>query len=138
MYGDEKYSSACRRVLEKKADEVFSELGTTTNEAIKIFLKMSVNSKGFPFELKLPEVTTLQEIVEQKMLNISEDELMDAYTIVTGNFRVDDEFGVGVVDETITVEGLFENDELKDLVEAHVKIVDEMATLILTNFIRCI
>ncbi|WP_053084458.1 type II toxin-antitoxin system RelB/DinJ family antitoxin [Companilactobacillus ginsenosidimutans] len=48
--------------LKMAADSIFDGLGTSTNEAIKIFLQMSVYAKGFPFEIKLPDTSTLNRI----------------------------------------------------------------------------
>ena len=39
--------------LKDEADELFNQLGTTTNEAIKIFLKTAVRNKGIPFPISL-------------------------------------------------------------------------------------
>lgn len=111
-----------------KVDKIFKEIGTTTNEAIKIFLKMSVNKKGFPFDLQLEGTHSLSEWLEEQMLPISEEEFMNAYMNIEGSFYQDDEFDAGVVNEVISVKGFVDNsideDEPRLLAQANVKIVD--------------
>lgn len=41
--------------LVERADEIFENLGTDIDTAIKIFLKQAVLRKGFPFELVIPD-----------------------------------------------------------------------------------
>lgn len=52
--------------LKDEADELFNQLGTTTNEAIKIFLKTAVRNKGIPFPISLeaPNAETQKAIQE--------------------------------------------------------------------------
>lgn len=52
--------------LKAEADELFDQLGTSTNEAIKIFLKTAVRNKGIPFSVSLetPNSETRQAIQE--------------------------------------------------------------------------
>ena len=44
--------------LKEKSDELFNNLGTTTNEAIKIFLSTAVRTNGFPFAITLDQPNT--------------------------------------------------------------------------------
>lgn len=52
--------------LKRESDELFEKLGTSTNEAIKIFLKAAVRSEGFPFVigLEMPNPQTKKAIQE--------------------------------------------------------------------------
>ena len=52
--------------LKKEAEAVFSAIGMTTAEAIRIFLAQSVNSGGLPFQptAKIPNPETLAAIME--------------------------------------------------------------------------
>jgi DNA-damage-inducible protein J len=52
--------------LKEQADELFDQLGTSTNEAIKIFLKTAVRNKGIPFSVSLetPNQETQKAIQE--------------------------------------------------------------------------
>ncbi|GAB2567147.1 type II toxin-antitoxin system RelB/DinJ family antitoxin [Gracilibacillus alcaliphilus] len=52
--------------LKEKSDKLFKALGTRTNEAIKIFLNMSVNKNGFPFAIQMEKIHTLEEWLEEK------------------------------------------------------------------------
>ncbi|MDR1018165.1 MAG: type II toxin-antitoxin system RelB/DinJ family antitoxin [Lachnospiraceae bacterium] len=42
----------------KKADDLFKRLGTSTNEAIRIFIAKALEVGGFPFDLQIEEVPT--------------------------------------------------------------------------------
>lgn len=44
--------------LKERSDELFNNLGTSTNEAIKIFLSTAVRTNGFPFEITLDKPNT--------------------------------------------------------------------------------
>lgn len=52
--------------LKEQSDELFSSLGTSTNEAIKIFLSTAIRNNGFPFEITLnnPTVETIKAVEE--------------------------------------------------------------------------
>lgn len=52
--------------LKDEADELFDQLGTSTNEAIKIFLKTAIRNRGIPFpiSLEVPNKETKQAIQE--------------------------------------------------------------------------
>lgn len=39
--------------LKQDADQIFGQLGTNTNDAIKIFLQTAVRAQGFPFRISL-------------------------------------------------------------------------------------
>ncbi len=41
-------------VLKNDADALFSSLGLDTSTAIRMFLTMSIETGGFPFEIKIP------------------------------------------------------------------------------------
>jgi addiction module RelB/DinJ family antitoxin len=44
--------------IKKKADMVFEHWGTTTQEAVRIFLARSIQVGGFPFDLSVEEMPT--------------------------------------------------------------------------------
>ncbi len=52
--------------LKEEAEAVFSAIGITTAEAIRIFLQQSVNSGGLPFQpsAKLPNEVSLAAMIE--------------------------------------------------------------------------
>ena len=52
--------------LKRDAERVFAELGLTTSQAIKLFLKRVVRERGIPFELKLPNEATKKVIEEAR------------------------------------------------------------------------
>lgn len=111
--------------VKDKSDKLFKDLGTSTNEAIKIFLQTSLNKNGFPFELKIDRPTDLLEWVEEQMLSIDEKAFMDAYMTVEGKYWSDDEFGSDVVNEIIEIKGyLDEEDDDVLLAHARVKIIN--------------
>ncbi|NJN93154.1 MAG: type II toxin-antitoxin system RelB/DinJ family antitoxin [Anaerolineales bacterium] len=46
--------------LKAEAETIFSELGLSITEAITLFYRQVKLSKGLPFEVRLPNQTTLQ------------------------------------------------------------------------------
>jgi DNA-damage-inducible protein J len=48
--------------VKKNAERIFKKLGMSTTEAISIFLSQVKLRKGLPFEVKIPNKTTLQAI----------------------------------------------------------------------------
>ena len=52
--------------LKKDVEEILSQVGLTTSQAIKIFLKRIKLEKGIPFELKIPNQTTVNAMKEAK------------------------------------------------------------------------
>jgi DNA-damage-inducible protein J len=46
--------------LKKEAETIFSELGLSITEAITLFYRQVKMVKGLPFEVRLPNETTLQ------------------------------------------------------------------------------
>jgi len=42
--------------IKLKAEKTFSEFGLNLSEAINIFLHMSIKRRGFPFEIRDPEI----------------------------------------------------------------------------------
>lgn len=55
--------------LKQSAEEVFEKLGVSPTEAIRIFYTQVSIQRGFPFELKLPNETTLAALEETKTPN---------------------------------------------------------------------
>lgn len=56
--------------LKTESDEMWHQLGTDTNSAIRIFLKASLRAKGFPFKV------TLNDNVSNPYRPMSEDEML--------------------------------------------------------------
>lgn len=54
--------------LKVSADKIFEELGFTTTQAIKIFLKASLRHRGLPFELKLENEETSLTLKEVRAM----------------------------------------------------------------------
>ena len=54
------------RELKQESEEVFAEMGMTTSEAIRIFLKQVANTGVFPFQptAKSPNAKTLEAMAE--------------------------------------------------------------------------
>ena len=50
--------------LKKEVEEILAEIGLTTSQAITMFLKAVVRERGIPFDLKIPNVTTLKAMQE--------------------------------------------------------------------------
>ncbi len=72
--------------VKKQAQEIYSELGIDMTTAINVFLRQSIRSKGFPFDvnLEIPNKTTLKAMEQtQKGEDMhgpfySVEELMDS------------------------------------------------------------
>jgi DNA-damage-inducible protein J len=54
--------------LKKDVEHIFEELGINTSQAINMFLKRVKYENGIPFELKIPNKTTLNAMNEAKNL----------------------------------------------------------------------
>ncbi len=52
--------------LKADAEAVLEKLGLTTSQAITIYLKQITLSKGIPFEVKIPNKTTLAALADAK------------------------------------------------------------------------
>jgi len=50
--------------VKNKAKEILKELGLTMGEAVNIFLTQVALNKGLPFEVKIPNETTLKAMKE--------------------------------------------------------------------------
>lgn len=50
--------------VKKQCEEIYGQLGVNLTTAINVFLRQSIHSKGFPFEVRLDSPTP--EIVEDK------------------------------------------------------------------------
>lgn len=51
-------------VLKKTADELFLSLGLDTSTAIRIFLTMAVETGGIPFDVKIPNASLKQSMLD--------------------------------------------------------------------------
>lgn len=72
--------------LKRNAEEVFTELGLTTSQAITLFLKQVDLQRGLPFSLKIPNAVTQRALDDaQARRNLesfdSLDELFDELDI---------------------------------------------------------
>ncbi len=52
--------------LKEDVEDILSEIGLTTSQAITIFLKGVKRERGIPMELKVPNETTLKAMQEAK------------------------------------------------------------------------
>ena len=52
--------------LKEEVEEILKEIGLSTSQAITLFLKRIKYEKGIPFELKVPNATTIQAMKEAK------------------------------------------------------------------------
>lgn len=105
--------------MKEKADNLFKSLGTSTNEAIKIFLQAAINYEGFPFEIKKPEPTDLLEDVKRRMLPISDKQLGNTELYIKDSCDQWADYDIGVFEENLTLTGLPYNDD-----ETEEKLVD--------------
>ena len=59
--------------LKKDVEQILSEIGLSTSQAITLFLKGIKRERGIPFELKIPNKETLQAMEEaEKGINMEE------------------------------------------------------------------
>jgi DNA-damage-inducible protein J len=64
--------------LKKDVEEILSEVGLTTSQAITIFLKSVKRERGIPLDLKIPNDTTRKAMQEAKEgINMEEVTLDD-------------------------------------------------------------
>ena len=52
--------------LKQEVEEILSQIGLSTSQAITLFLKRIKYERGIPFELKVPNATTLKAMEEAK------------------------------------------------------------------------
>ncbi len=52
--------------LKQEVEDILSHIGLSTSQAITLFLKRIKYEKGIPFELKVPNATTLKAMEEAK------------------------------------------------------------------------
>jgi len=52
--------------LKKEAEKVFKALGLNTTQAITLFFKQVELQRGLPFDVRLPNETTLQALADAK------------------------------------------------------------------------
>jgi len=50
--------------LKHEVEEILSQIGLSTSQAITLFLKRIKYERGIPFELKVPNATTLKAMEE--------------------------------------------------------------------------
>ena len=64
--------------LKQEVEEILSQIGLSTSQAITLFLKRIKYERGIPFELKVPNATTLQAM-EEANKNIGETVSLDEF-----------------------------------------------------------
>ena len=64
--------------LKQEVEEILSQIGLSTSQAITLFLKRIKYERGIPFELKVPNATTLQAMKEADN-NIGETVSLDDF-----------------------------------------------------------
>jgi DNA-damage-inducible protein J len=64
--------------LKQEVEEILSQIGLSTSQAITLFLKRIKYERGIPFELKVPNATTLQAMKEADN-NIGETVSLDEF-----------------------------------------------------------
>ncbi len=55
--------------LKSETEDIFAKIGMTTSQAINIFLTRVKYERGIPFELKIPNQTTISAMEEAKNLD---------------------------------------------------------------------
>ena len=55
--------------LKSETEAIFAKIGITTSQAINIFLTRVKYERGIPFELKIPNQTTIDAMQEAKNLD---------------------------------------------------------------------
>ena len=68
-------------LLKSAADDLFARLGLDTSTAIRIFLTMSVENGGLPFEVKIPNASLLEamdDVLNKKNLSKPNTNAKDA------------------------------------------------------------
>lgn len=61
--------------LKAASDRLFEELGTTTNEAIKMFLKKAIRTKSIPFSVSVNDFNDRTNEAFEEMEQIKKGEL---------------------------------------------------------------
>ena len=59
-------------VIKNASDELFSSIGLDTSTAVRIFLKIAIETGGLPFEVKRPNSKlklSMQEVLDKKNLS---------------------------------------------------------------------
>ena len=54
--------------LKNQATEVLSQCGLTISDAVRLFLEQVVMRDGLPFEIKMPNITTIAAMKESRKL----------------------------------------------------------------------
>ena len=67
--------------LKRESEEILNKLGLTFSDAIQLFLKQVISSRGLPFEMKIPTQETRQAFAkaEQKDTLDAERRWIDEY-----------------------------------------------------------
>jgi DNA-damage-inducible protein J len=68
--------------LKADVDEILSQLGLTSSDAIKLFYKQVVLNNGLPFEIKLPKYNAVTLAAMEEARKIAKDENYKGYTSI--------------------------------------------------------
>ena len=68
--------------LKIKAEKILTQLGLSTTQAIILFLKQVELQKGLPFQIKIPNKTTINAIEESKHI-----EKMEHFEDINGLYK---------------------------------------------------
>ncbi len=52
--------------LKREAEELFSELGLSTTDAITLFYKQVTMHQGLPFDVRIPNATTIEAMKQAR------------------------------------------------------------------------
>ncbi|CAK7192692.1 Antitoxin DinJ [Commensalibacter sp. Nvir] len=64
--------------LKEQAQQVANDLGMDLTAAVRIFLKQMVYTRGLPFEVKIPNATTIKAMKEVEKGNLKPFNDLDA------------------------------------------------------------
>jgi len=68
--------------LKADVDEILSQLGLTSSDAVKLFYKQVVLNNGLPFEIKLPKYNAVTLAAMEEARKIAKDENYKGYTSI--------------------------------------------------------
>ncbi len=66
--------------IKEEADYIFGQIGITTSDAVKIFLRKAIYSSGFPFEVKAPVLNEETIAAMKEAKSIAHDPDAKGYT----------------------------------------------------------
>lgn len=72
-----------KRSVKRQARKVFDDLGTNMTDAIRMFLVQVAIQKSIPFEIRIPNQTTIEALEEAEIKRIS----LKSYTSAQEMFK---------------------------------------------------